>query len=138
MDEQKNVVFGLLVRNREILIVKRTKQEIGNDGAVLVWGFPGGKVNIGESIESAAVREVYEETGFKTSIEKIIADRIHPNFPVRAFYFSCQLISDSPDVVIDAGTQEIRWVPLSDLESYFSSDLDPRVQEFLSLKNAEA
>lgn len=133
MDEQKKVVFGLLVRNGEVLIVRRTKQEVGKGGAVLVWGFPGGKVETDESTENAVVREVYEETGFKISIEELIADRIHPNFPVRALYFSCQLVSDEPDAVIDVGTQEVRWVPLSDLASYFTSDLDPRVQGFLSL-----
>jgi 8-oxo-dGTP diphosphatase len=35
------------------------------------WEFPGGKIETGESIEEAAIREVWEETG--ASLQKLIA-----------------------------------------------------------------
>ena len=42
------------------------------------WSIPGGHLDIGEKVQEAAVREVFEETGFKTKISKLagIIDKI--------------------------------------------------------------
>lgn len=39
------------------------QQRIDNN----MWGFPGGSLELGESFQDAAIREVYEEVGFKVS-----------------------------------------------------------------------
>lgn len=128
---EKVVVLGIVVRNEQVLIVKRTKREVGKNDRVLAWGFPGGKVELNETEENAVVREVYEETGFSTRVGRLISERSHPDFPVRALYFSCHLISDAPDVVDDRGTEEIRWVAPADLGAYFTSELDSAVRDYL-------
>lgn len=131
-EEQKIVVLGLLVRDGTVAIVRRVKREVGKNGADLRWGFPGGKLEPGESMEDAVAREVYEETGFRILPENLIAERVHPDFPIRACYFSCRIVSETPDVVGDAGTAEVRWAPPSDLAGYFGSELDPNVRDFLA------
>ena len=42
------------------------------------WSIPGGHLDIGEKVQDAAVREAFEETGFKTKISKLagIIDKI--------------------------------------------------------------
>ena len=55
-------------------MVKRAKQE-GN----LLWAFPGGKVEDGETGEEACIREVYEETGVNVSILSLLGERVHPD-----------------------------------------------------------
>ena len=35
------------------------------------WGIPGGKLNSGEALIPAIIREIFEETGFQLDIEKI-------------------------------------------------------------------
>jgi len=49
--------------NGEILLQKR--RDCGK------WGFPGGVVELGESLEEAAVREVFEESGLKVKIDSL-------------------------------------------------------------------
>jgi len=64
---------------------------IGNDdGHVLLqrrsdnglWGLPGGGVEIGESVSTAIVREVQEETGLTVEIERLVGVYSDPRFQV--------------------------------------------------------
>ena len=66
-------------------MIKRAKNE-GN----LVWAFPGGKVEDGETKEAACIRELYEETGLNVSIIKLLGERIHPETGVKISYFLCK------------------------------------------------
>ena len=63
---------------------------INADGHVLLqrrsdnglWGLPGGGVEIGESVSTAIVREVQEETGLTVEIERLVGVYSDPRFQV--------------------------------------------------------
>ncbi|KFG96612.1 ADP-ribose pyrophosphatase [Burkholderia paludis] len=50
-------VIGIVLRERDVLLVRRA-----NPPDAGCWGFPGGKIEPGESIADAVVREIAEET----------------------------------------------------------------------------
>lgn len=68
-------VFGLAVRvlltdeNGKILIIKRSTDSKTNPGK---WELPGGKVDQGESFDQALIREVFEETNLKISLDHVV------------------------------------------------------------------
>ena len=60
---------GIMVLNRDGLVWAGHRIVIPNDemdGATQLWQMPQGGIDKGEDAESAALRELYEETGMKT------------------------------------------------------------------------
>lgn len=49
----------------DILLQKRSSRED-------IWGLPGGAVELGESIEESAIREIKEETGLDVSLKYLV------------------------------------------------------------------
>lgn len=64
-NKQPRVGCGALIRNsaNEILLVKRLREPESG-----CWGFPGGKVDFGESVEAATIREIKEELGIQIKV----------------------------------------------------------------------
>ena len=131
----QEVVLAIVIQGTQALIVKRTKQEIGKNNAILTWGFPGGKIEPGESKEAAVLREAREETGYQILVDKEISERVHPDFPIHVSYFLCSLTGSSAEKVHDQGTSEVRWVNRADVASYMTSRLDPHVIDLLETKS---
>jgi ADP-ribose pyrophosphatase YjhB (NUDIX family) len=75
------VIFN---EHRQILLVKMTYQRR------YPWGIPGGGLNYGEQPEHAVVREMYEETGMKVEIEKLLF--VKAWIPARVgMYYLCRI-----------------------------------------------
>ncbi len=83
------------IRNTEgkILLQKRSASRD-------VWGFPGGALEIGESAEEAAVREVREETGLRIQADSLIGvyTKYFDEYPngdkaqTIVFFFECSIV----------------------------------------------
>lgn len=57
---------GIVFYNNLIVIVKNKRH--GEDSENSFWGYPKGHLEDGEKPSDAALREVYEETGFKVKL----------------------------------------------------------------------
>ena len=82
-----------------------------------LWEFPGGKVELGETIPDCIQREIQEELGIEIEVgdRLIIIDHTYSHFHVTLNVHHCKHISGEPQAI---ECDEIRWVELADLDSY--------------------
>lgn len=59
-------VSACVWRDGKVLLVERAKPPKG------IWAFPGGHVELGESLEQAAARELHEESGLTARFEGLL------------------------------------------------------------------
>lgn len=108
-----------MVRNSRILLVRR-----GQEPSKGLWSVPGGLIELGETIQEAARREVREETGIDVRVERLldVADNIvrddqgKTRFHYVLIDYVARAVTTSLSAQSDAS--EARWVHFNDLRNY--------------------
>ena len=84
-----------------------------------LWGIPGGKVEYGETLEAAFLREILEETGLRAQNPKMVMvqDAIEPQEFHRPAHFVlvnylAEVPGTKPDVTLNDEAQEYKWLSL--------------------------
>jgi 8-oxo-dGTP diphosphatase len=114
-------VGGVVVHRNRVLLIQRGGEPLKGE-----WSIPGGVLELGETLEAAARRELKEETGLKVEPLQVlkIFDRImREGVRVRYHYvivdYACRLkggrLAPASDVL------EARWVRRQDLPQYHLS-----------------
>lgn len=108
-------VLAVVVRGEEVILVRRA-----NPPDAGLWGFPGGKIEPGEPITDAAVRELHEETCVTArAVEVFTAVDAIGNGPAAHHYVLiavlCAWLAGDPVAADDA--LEARWFDLATLLS---------------------
>lgn len=113
-------VIAVVPRGDSVLLVRRGQAP--NAGA---WGFPGGKIEFGETLRAAAERETFEETGVRCTASRVLdcvdafaeesaAGGASWHYVLVAML--CAWQSGEPVAADDAA--EARWAPLAELDSW--------------------
>lgn len=112
MKKNIEVVAAIIQRNGKYLAVQRGPAKL--DYISHKWEFPGGKVEVGESLETAIERELQEELHVEVSGLKLLTTVNHeyPDFHITMHCFLCHL--ETKDVTL---TEHIdsRWLSGSEL-----------------------
>ncbi|OGD86546.1 hypothetical protein A2870_01985 [Candidatus Curtissbacteria bacterium RIFCSPHIGHO2_01_FULL_41_11] len=108
------IVDALVLRDDEILLVKRTRKLL--EGGK--WAIIGGFLDRDETLVDAVSREVHEETGWRVKNIKLLEVVDNPNRPNEdrqnvAFIYTCQAVEK--DGKADWESDEVRWFKLSNL-----------------------
>lgn len=123
--DQPVVAVGVAVRrDGRVLVVQRARQP--GEGQ---WTLPGGVVELGERMELAAAREVYEECGLVVEVRDVlgVVDRIEYDEAgrLRYHYAIVDFLADYADGELHLN-QELRnavWADAAQLDDYPLSPL---------------
>ena len=111
----KLVVAALIRRGDELLICQRA----ANKPMPLKWEFPGGKVEPGEDLRAALVRELDEELGIRATIGREVSTLRHvyrkDDFAVELRFFAVDEFEGELQNRIFA---DMRWEKIPSLAEY--------------------
>lgn len=110
LDKKEAAVSIVLNNDKKVLILKRSSDASTFPG---YWNFPGGRVEEGEPIKEAAVRELREESGLEvksSDLIYLIASNL-PNLIIHYFLTS----NFSGQVVLNKESTEYQWVDIYDV-----------------------
>ena len=109
-------IIGVAViwnHEKQILIDRRLPQ--GAMGGL--WEFPGGKIEVGETIEECIKREIAEELGIEIAVGEhlITIDHTYSHLRVTLTVHHSQHLAGIPQAI---ECDEIRWVSLDELDEF--------------------
>ena len=129
-----NVVAGIIEYNGLILCTQR--QDNADKTIALKWEFPGGKIEEGESKESALKREIIEELNISIKDLQPFCDveYCYPNKLVKMYCYVCKCNSNKITLNVH---NDYKWLKKEDLESLEWAPADvPVVKKLLEkIKN---
>jgi len=113
------VVAALVEREGRYLITQRRETAV----LPLLWDFPGGRVERGESDEAALAREVGERLGAKVEVGQLISFVNHPyeKYAVDLYLYECALLTDELQC---RAVKDYAWVSSEEMESYSFTPVD--------------
>jgi mutator protein MutT len=118
-------VGAIAVDDERLLLVRR-----GNEPAAGMWSVPGGRVEPGETVGEAVVREVREETGLEALCGPLLGwvERIGEDHHFVILDFVVEVLEATDPVAADDAT-DAAWIPLADVAEM--TDLVDGLAEFL-------
>jgi 8-oxo-dGTP diphosphatase len=112
------VTVGTIIRQGDRLVLIRRGKEPSRG----LWTFPGGAIELGESLQEAARREAREETGLDVRIGEVatVVDNVVRDDAgrVRYHYVIVDFLAEPRGGTLQPGTDvsEARWFRLSELD----------------------
>jgi 8-oxo-dGTP diphosphatase len=120
--ESRLAAYAVIVDDRDRVLLA-----LWNESDEPLWTLPGGGVELPETVEEGAVREVREETGYDVRLGRVLGvptivippeERTVPRggwFRGIRVVFEATIVGGELRHEVDGSTDEARWIPLADV-----------------------
>ncbi|MEQ2529440.1 NUDIX domain-containing protein [Bacillaceae bacterium CLA-AA-H227] len=113
-------VKGVILHKGKVLIVKRALDDYRGG----TWECPGGKIDFGEDLEVALIREIEEEVGLAVTVDKILFATTFNTEPTRQVVILTYLCrSESQNVVLSVEHSEYLWATKEQLKEMLVTEI---------------
>lgn len=131
MNKFIHVVAAVIIKDGKFLCAQRGNTKY----PAYKWEFPGGKVESGEQLEAALMREIKEELDCRISIKNhlLTTDHIYDFGTVKIDVFVCELVDEQPQCLEH---NEIRWLESNELSDLDWAEADLPIVSYLNKMHA--
>lgn len=125
------VVAALIWAGSRFMICQRPAEKARG----LLWEFPGGKIEPGETGQAALIRECQEELDVILEVGEAVAEVTHayPDLTIHLTLYQAVIAKGIPKRLEH---QAIRWITPSELQSYSFCPADTELLEQLQSRSA--
>lgn len=125
-----DVTAAIIKSNDKYLICQRP---LGK-GNALLWEFPGGKIEKGETLADCLKRECFEELDIKIGVGKLISTKIYeyPDITVNVHFFEAFVKDDMMKHLKMNVHKSLLWVSKEELKNFEFCPADKDIIELLS------
>ena len=108
------VVAAVMERDGRYLITQRRASAV----LPMMWEFPGGRVEAGETDQQALSRELLHRLGVEIEVGKLISFVSHPyeSYVVDLFLYECSLVSEAS--IAPLAVSAYKWVASTEFDQY--------------------
>jgi len=127
------VVAAAILQSEGKILLTRRRLDAHQGG---LWEFPGGKQEVGETLEQCLQRELKEEIDIEIGDVQhfyVLRYRYHEK-EVELHFFTCSIFAGDPKPL---GSIEMAWVPKGELSSYEFPEADRPVLKKILERNLE-
>ena len=107
------VVAAIIEQGGRYLITQRRPNAV----LPLLWEFPGGKVEAGETDARALARELTERLGVRVEVGELVSAEPHAyeHYTVDLTVYACRIVHGEPECL---AVHSFRWVTSSEFDAY--------------------
>ena len=113
----KVIVGGILRKENKLLLVQEAQEKCYGQ-----WNFPAGHLDDGETIFEGAIREVFEETGCKVKLTKMLPIISSKEREIVRITFLTEILEENihfdPTEILDA-----KWIEIEDIKTKYKDAL---------------
>jgi mutator protein MutT len=123
----------ILNEKNQILLQRRNQSE-------LAWGFPGGAIELGESVAEALHREIQEEAGIKIEIQYLLGvySKYEDKYPSGDIaqpivnVFVCKIIYGQMPKISDSESLEFKYFDIETLPRLYNAQQQDAIKDFIN------
>jgi 8-oxo-dGTP diphosphatase len=114
MQKRIHVAVGVIINQDNHILLAKRHGHLHQGGK---WEFPGGKVEVSETVTEALIRELKEEVNLDVTTSIPFMDIIH-DYPDKHVRLDIHLVTEFSNQAKGLEGQQIQWVPINQLQQF--------------------